>query len=66
MPPGFILHTFAPGYSPLPRDIGPISVSISNLLLDAVLGYDEALSKKGNYFSRYLNKLAKQVEGESG
>ena len=63
--PGSTLRTFDPGYSPLPEDIGPISVAISNLFPNAILGYDEDLSGKRIYFSRHFNKLAerwKQVD----
>lgn len=59
------LRTLDPGYSPLPEDIGPVSVAISNLFPNAVLGHDEDLSGKRIYFSRYFNKLAerwKQVD----
>lgn len=63
--PGCTLRTLDPGYSPLPEDIGPVSVTISSLFPDAVLGHDEDLSGKRIYFSRYFNKLAerwKQVD----
>jgi hypothetical protein len=58
LPPGFTLRTLDPGYSPLPEDIGPVSVAISNLFPNAILGHDEDLSGKRIYFSRYFNKLA--------
>ena len=64
-PPGSTLHTLDPGYSPLPEDIGPVSLAISNLFPNAILGHDEDLSGKRIYFSRYFNKLAerwKQVD----
>jgi len=63
--PGSSLATLDPGYSPLPEDIGPVSMAISNLFPDAVLGHDEDLSGKRIYFSRYFNNLAerwKQVD----
>src|SRR5258706_866505 len=59
------LRTLDPGYSPLPEDIGPVSMAISNLFPNAILGHDEDLSGKRIYFSRYFNKLAerwKQVD----
>ena len=63
--PGSTLRTLDPGYSPLPEDIGPVSVAISHLFPNAILGHDEDLSGKRIYFSRYFNKLAerwKQVD----
>jgi len=60
LPPGSTLRTLDPGYSPLPEDIGPISVTISNLFPNAILGHDEDLSGKRIYFSRYFNKLAER------
>jgi hypothetical protein len=54
------LRTLDPGYSPLPEDTGPVSVAISKLFPNAVLGHDEDLSGKRVYFSRYFNKLAER------
>ena len=44
--PGSSLATLDPRYSPLPEDIGPVSMAISNMFPDAVLGHDEGLTGK--------------------
>ena len=61
-PPGSTLCTLDPGCSPLPEDIGPVSVAISNLFPNAVLGHDEGLSGKRNYLYKEHAERWKQVD----